>query len=108
MDTELEQRVIEFVLQHRAMRTTSLRLAATLRTDLGIDGADGVDFLNAFARTFNVDISDLRITDYFGPEMGPSLLADLVGLWQPHTELKEISLGDLVSAAKVGSWPPPT
>jgi acyl carrier protein len=41
--------------------------------DLGMDGTDAVEFMEAFSEEFNVDMSEFKFDRHFGPECGPSL-----------------------------------
>lgn len=81
----------------------SLQAPMRLRQDLGLDGADAEEVIEAFALRFDVDISLFRMNDYFGPEAGInpvwSFLLYLSGNAKP---LKTLTIADLVTAAAQG------
>ena len=52
METDLETRVKIFVARERATNLDRLTLDATLLGDLGTDGADGWELVEAFGKEF--------------------------------------------------------
>jgi len=63
-----QQEIIAFVAAHLAAEATRLRADTSLFHDLGVDGTDGWDFLDAYAQRFGVDMSSLNVDLHFGPE----------------------------------------
>ena len=83
----------------------------TLFGDLGIDGDDALEFLEAFAKEFDVDTSSLRVSDHFGPEGIPVTtffrwiaVAFRRGTPEARAGLQPITIGGLIGAARRGSW----
>jgi alcohol dehydrogenase YqhD (iron-dependent ADH family) len=69
-----------------------------LEKDLGIYGDDAVDYIIAFGKTFNVDVSKFMAADYFNGEG-----IDLFSIFsKKKQEKKELSIGHLIKAIKAG------
>jgi acyl carrier protein len=99
---KMEKRVIDFIVSHLSRKREKITLRADLREDLGVDGDDGIEFIEAFSEEFNVDISSVEINKYFGPErgVGPLFLFYPIMLflnWLFGWKLKEPSSNNLVS-----------
>lgn len=83
---------------------------ATLRSDLGMDGDDAVEFFDAYATRFNVDLSPLsaRWHDYFDvepPRSSPREAAAwllLLAVWLPLTLGANAALGNTLPAWVAG------
>ena len=76
-----------------------------------MDGIDAVEFMEAFSKEFNVDMSEFEFDKHFGPEgFSPLDLFDIVYCWLGRIFKKDLSgdiaitLRDLVSAAKAKKW----
>lgn len=112
----LDESVMEFVAEFTGVRRQQLTLASTLLGDLGIDGADGWELIEAFGQKFEVDLSAFRADRHFGPE-GLPIHAPFVWLWclvswpfrkpqtpEEHAGLRAIRISDLIAAAKEKRW----
>ncbi len=95
------------------MRIDRLTLDSTLFGDLGTDGADGWELIEAFGKEFDVDISGFDPSKHFGPECGGNPLTlviwfveEVVRRRNPHEVwgLTPISIRDLVEAAETKRW----
>lgn len=113
----LENRVIDFVAHHACARREQLKRDTTLFGDLGMDGQDGWEFMEAFGQEFDVDLSRFRADRHFGPE-GLPVWAPLAWLFclpflmvhkpappEERAGLRPIRIEDLIDAAKTNSWP---
>lgn len=103
-DTELEQRVIIFFCNHTGAKTSTLDLNSRLFHDLGIDGEDALELLDAFSKKFDVDVSQFPFSEYFGNEGAISpldLVLKLLGK-SPYNDKKFLSVSDLINAVKLG------
>jgi acyl carrier protein len=107
----LDDRVIAFVADRTGCRATKLTLDTTLFGDLGVDGDDGVELLEAVGREFSVDMSDCHATRYFGPEgfvpWAPLywlILAFRKGGPEQRARLQPIRISDLIRSAQLGRW----
>ena len=85
--------------QEEAGRDPSLMTETTcLERDLGIYGDDAIDYIVAFGKAFNVDVSKFMTADYFSGE-GVALL-DIFA--KKRKEKKELTVGALIKAIKAG------
>jgi len=112
----LDDEVMRFVADFTGVKRERLSPATTLFGDLGVDGADGWELVEAFGKRFQVNLSTFRADRHFGPEglpvWGPLVWFCLVATWpfrkrkSPEEEagLMAISIGDLVAAAREERW----
>lgn len=74
--------------------------------DMGITGMDAFDFINDYAKEFNVDVSELQIDKYFYSEGGIDLINPILNLFKEENKVNinplDITLGHLAEAAKKG------
>ncbi|MBL9139084.1 MAG: DUF1493 family protein [Verrucomicrobiales bacterium] len=114
--SDLESRVIGFVAEFTGVRASRLSPASTLFGDLGVDGADGWELIEAFGKRFQVDLSAFHADRHFGPE-GLPIYAPLLWLWwllslpfrprqtpEERAGLLTIRISDLISAARERKW----
>ena len=73
------EKLKQFVIKQSAVNDEEITRDTQIEDDLGVTGDDAVDFLIAYGKTFNVDVSKFMAADYFGPE-GNVLLSEL-GNW---------------------------
>jgi hypothetical protein len=112
----LDDQVTNFVADFIGVKPERLALSTTLLGDLGVDGADGWELVDAFGKRFQVDVSTFRADRHFGPE-GLPIWAPFVCLWRlttcrfrktksPEQEdgLTPIRMADLIGAAKERRW----
>jgi hypothetical protein len=113
VSSDLVARVISFVAKERAIRPERITLDTTLWCDLGADGADGWDLIDAFGKEFEVDLSGFDPTKHFGPEASAtpaSLLTWLIEEWllkrDPHEVwgIAPITIRDLIESAEKKHW----
>src|SRR5205809_79302 len=109
MDKELVDRVKRFVADQAGDSPEGISLCATLLGDLGIDGADGWELIEAFGEEFGVDLGGFEPSRYFGPEGGifpPLFLVQFFRVFilneNPHkiAGVEPITVQDLVIAAE--------
>jgi hypothetical protein len=106
---------MDFVAEFTGVRRQRLSLASTLFGDLGVDGADGWELIEAFGKRFHVDLSSFRADRHFGPES--SAVAPFVLLWwsvsfpfrkkqtpEERSGLRAIRIADLIAAAEHSRW----
>ena len=68
---EIVQRVKGMVAENRGMDPNDIFLDMNLEGDLGITGDDATELFENFAKNFpDVDLSELDLSRYFGPEGG--------------------------------------
>ena len=105
MNGELECAVIDFLCSKCKCRPDEISLETSLLYDLGIDGDDAAEFLEGYAERFEVDLSDFRFDEYFGPEgCSPFMIFSAFYYWITWKKQREKSLkvADLVDAARTG------
>jgi acyl carrier protein len=107
----LRERVIAFVSEQCGVGENIVTTETTLFGDLGVDGQDGVEFLQAFGQTFAVDLKNCNPRQYFGPEgLWPwfpirwIVLALRHGSPEQRSRLQSIRVADLVQSAEAGRW----
>jgi acyl carrier protein len=110
MQTDIQQRVFDFILEELRCKPHEISLERSLNRDLGMDGDDAVEFFEAFATKFNVDLSELREEweRYFGPE-GLDLFGLARGVFTLFTArqpgpILPMRIGRVVNAAETGHW----
>jgi hypothetical protein len=105
----LEEQVKQFVAQYLSVKPDRLQPGIRIGHDLGVDGDDGEEFIQAFGERFGVDLSDFRFDQHFGPEGGANPLGCLWYLLVPrcHPRFVPITISDLVEAARKGQWQTP-
>ncbi|WZO98796.1 DUF1493 family protein [Isosphaeraceae bacterium EP7] len=113
MSTNLEARVKAFVASATMTDPERLTPETTLFGDLGTDGADGWELIEAFGKEFEVDLSRFDASKHFGPEASGNPLAMLHWFIEefllrrdPHEVwgLSPITIGDLIEAAERKEW----
>jgi hypothetical protein len=78
----------------------------SLQADLGLDGADAIEFFDDFAATFDVDLSAFDFGSAFGAEAGPGpcgLVRRLFGSRGAPAKV-DIKVRQLVQAAERRRW----
>lgn len=71
---ELETEILEFVAKETGFNSKKLNLDSRLFHDLGMDGIDGIELIEALKEKFNVNLDGIDYTRHFGPEAGPKIL----------------------------------
>jgi Protein of unknown function (DUF1493) len=114
MNVDLVQRIIAFISNETRSNRKRIGMDTTLFGDLGVDGEDGRELIEAFGKEFSVDISSFRPSEHFGPEGGGCLFAAVPYFLLTHVfradhhslaGLIPIRVSDLVTAAKTQRWP---
>ena len=103
VNTDLLEQVKVFVAEFASVHKGRISAETRVNDDLGVDGDDGEDFLNAFCDRFGVDPNLFPPDKYFGPEAGANPLSVLVCLTRRVTTgswsgLSPLTVGDLVKA----------
>lgn len=92
-----------FVCDQTSVRADRLTPQTRLVHDLGIDGDDLVDLMDAFFAGFNVDPAGFEARRHAGPEG-----LDLLGVLNPFGRKDDgpvpITLAMLLAAAQTGRW----
>lgn len=83
MSNELFDKLKSFVIKQAVVEDEEVTREAQIEDDLGVTGDDAVDFLIAYGKTFNVDVTKFMAADYFRGEGGigmPWFIKNLLGV----------------------------
>lgn len=100
---ELFSKLKDFVIKQSCVNDEEITLETTLGDDLGVSGDDAVEFIIAFGKEFNVDVSHFKAANYFEPEgdvILPSVLRFLTG--KKKQSRKTLTVGHLEKAIVAG------
>ncbi len=102
---EIKDLIAEIAPVRREQLTSSTRLGH----DLGVDGDDAAELMQAFAQRFQADLSEFEFELHFGPEAGFNPFIYLYWLIVKPHELKSvpITVEDLTEAAVHRKWHTP-
>jgi acyl carrier protein len=107
MDT-LEREIIQLVCKQTGSSLNRVGLESRLFHDLGVDGADGWEIIEAVGNKYNIDISKVRMEEYFGPEADATPLTLIRWLISPAfrrgDKFTPIRVRDLVACVRAGKW----
>lgn len=93
----------EFVIDQR-WEYSPMTLETSLRNDLVLWGDDAIEFIEAYGKFFEVDISNFNFSKYFPEEGGMLLPLLLTKLRAPEDSgYSQLTLGDLVKGIEMGS-----
>ncbi len=112
MDDEVNPELVAFLCQETGSAPNKIRRQTQLRRDLGVEGDDGVELIEAFGRRFGVDVSGCTLGLYFGPEgsVGPIELLLWIG-WAITRQLPRfvpITVDDLEASIRAKRWIAPS
>lgn len=99
-----------FLADRFGVAPAGVAASASLQYDFGLDGADAIEFFDAFGERFGVDLSELDFHRHFGPEAPFNPLSWLylaaVRKLKPGTarRLVPITVQSLIEAARCGKW----
>jgi acyl carrier protein len=102
-DEEIFERLKKFVIKQRWEYDFPLTKDTTVEEELKITGDDAVDFLIAYGKNFNVDVSHFMAADYFdgeGDVILPAIIRIMTGKKKPFK--KTLTLGHLEKGIMAG------
>lgn len=99
MKTTLFDQIKDFIETQRWKYDFPLTRNTLLQKDLKIWGDDAVDFLEAFGKKFDVDLSTFKIDLYFRTEGGFSMFNSF---FKEKNKYKALTIGDLEDAVNKG------
>ena len=94
MNDEKFKELMQFTIEQSCIDKEPITRETRLYDDLGIYGDDAVEFLIAFGKKFNVDVSKFMAADYF---RGDGM--DILGLEKPK---KSLTVGHLEKGIMAG------
>ena len=68
MSNEIFDRLKEFVIKESAVDDGEITRDTQIEDELGVTGDDAVEFMIAYGKTFNVDVTKFMAADYFRGE----------------------------------------
>ena len=96
--SELLNALKAFTQEEAGRDSKNITEETCLERDLGIYGDDAVEYIIAFGKAFNVDVSKFMAADYFSGEGIP-----LFSIFRKKKqEKKELSFAHLIKAIKAG------
>ena len=105
MDARVSEDLVQFLQSELRVAPSRIARTARLFHDLGVDGGDGCELIQAFGKRFEVDISTFDPALHFGPEAGPN---PLMWLWWTITrtwpKVVPITVGDLEASIASRRW----
>ena len=103
MSVEIFDRLKIFVIKEAAVEEEEVIEDASLENDLGVHGDDAVEFIVAFSKEFNVDVSRFMAAEYFSPE-GDVILPAIIRLFtgKKKAKQKDLTIRHLVKAVIAG------
>ena len=101
------RQVRQLLARQMGVRENKVTMDTRLRHDLGMDGADAWEFLDAFCEEFSVDLTDFPHDSYFGGEMVFTFM-DLYNFLFDRSKLKmrELTVRELVALTETKRWIP--
>jgi acyl carrier protein len=102
MNQDIFIRLKEFVVNKSGVDDEPIDKATRIQEDLGVSGDDAVEFILAYSKEFNVDVTNFMAADYFEAEGGLriwSLLKDLLGF---NKQGKTLTVGHLEKGIYAG------
>jgi hypothetical protein len=99
-------RVRRFVCDFWYQPPDNLRSDTRLEEDLGMTGLDAAEFLEAFAKAFEVDLTGLEFHKHFGPECSGPILSWPPDLQEAIKDLGKypVTVGHLIEVAVAKRW----
>ena len=103
MSSEIFDKIKKFTVKQAAVTEEEVTENASLENDLGVSGDDAVEFIIAFGKEFNVDVSKFMAADYFSPE-GDFILPAIIRFFtgKKKTKQKDLILKHLEKAMIAG------
>ncbi len=103
INDKILEKLIQFIIKQRWNYDFQLTKETTLENDLGIYGDDAVEFIIAFGKEFNVDVSKFMAADYFRSEgdfILPAIIRFITG--RKKKVRKVLTIGHLEKAVIAG------
>ncbi|MDX1937545.1 MAG: DUF1493 family protein [Flavihumibacter sp.] len=101
MKIDIFDRLKEFTISQSAVNDEEITRETKLAEDLGVYGDDAVDFIIAYSKFFNVDVTKFMAADYFRAEGGIKLPSFLTTIFDGDKK-KELTVGHLEKGILAG------
>ena len=92
-----------FIIKQAIVNNKAITRETKIEDDLGVTGDDSDEFLIAFGKEFNVDVSKFPIGNYFGDE-GDQILPAIIRMFtgKKKRQTKKLTIGHLEKAVMAG------
>lgn len=101
MNEKLFNEVKLFTVDFQGLLESDVKEKSSIQDDLGIWGDDAIEFIIAFGKKFNVDVSKFMAADYFSGE-GEFILSSKTNSKFKDPTRKDLTISHLVKAVEVG------
>jgi len=103
-DQDIWNELVEFIREQTSISPQfPIYRHTTLVADVGLDGDDADEFMDAYSKKFDVNAGDFQFSRYFGPE-GFDLIGAVIDVMRRKPGLKPLTIGMLELAAKMHNW----
>jgi hypothetical protein len=104
LDTQVDE-LIDLVARLSGHDRTTVALTSRVRDDLGIDGDDADELLQAISARWNVDWTGFEFQQYFveEPSVGPGFVLPKLG-WRKPWIRSSITIAHLAAVVHLGRW----
>lgn len=106
----METEIIKFISDFTSVKAEKISPSTLINLDLGVDGDDGTELLEEYAKRFKVDLTPISEI-YFGPE---GLPISFIILWPYYlvrwllgykaSDLAPLPVSQLIKSAEAGKW----
>ncbi len=103
MSEEIFNKLKSFVIKQSAVNDEEIIRATKIENDLGVTGDDAVEFIVAYGKAFNVDVTKFMAADYFEAEgdcILPAIIRFLTG--RKRKPKKTLTVGHLEKGIVAG------
>lgn len=95
--------LFQFVKEKTFVNDVDIDMETRLENDLGVHGDDAVEFIIAYGKHYNVDVSNFMAADYFSGE-GLNILDSLIEIFKKEKKAskKTLTVGHLYRGILAG------
>ena len=104
MNADIFNRIKEFTVKQAGVYEDDITENTLLEADLNIYGDDAVEYLVAFGKEFNVDMSNFMAASYFSAEGGLKLFPGIKQLFgiKKNPKERQLTIKHLVKSVEMG------
>lgn len=102
MNDDILNKLKEFIIQKSGVNDEPIDSTTRIQEDLGISGDDAIEFIIAYGKEFNVDVTKFMAADYFEDEGGLRLWFILKGILGLDKKGKKLTVGHLEKGIYAG------
>ena len=102
MNQDVFNKLKEFVVNKSGVDDEPINESTRIQEDLGVSGDDAVEFILAYSKEFNVDVTNFMAADYFEDEGGLRIWYFLKGAFGFSKKGKILTVGHLEKGIHAG------